>query len=194
MVSGIKRVLSESAQDAQEHLQQLQVRTQDLTTQALIETDQPECDLGREYIVDYTITLPDFFEVRINNLNGAISIDTLNDEVSINNLNGTVTLTDIAGSTAVNLLNGNIVAGILFLPLNGAIDLKILNGNIDLEIPTSTSADFFAKVTSGNISVSNLVLLNEVTTATTVSGTLDSGQGVIRLETEVIGDIDVQGI
>jgi len=194
VVSATKRVLSASIEDAQAHLQQLRVQSADLNTQALIETVQPECDLGRKYLVDYTITLPDFFQIRVNNLGGVITIAAVNDDVSINNLSGDVTLTDIAGSTAVNLLNGNIFTGILSLPLNGTIDLNILNGNISLEIPTNTSAGFSARVASGNIDVTNLVLLNETTTPTSVSGTLGSGQGVIRLETEVIGDIDVLGI
>ena len=194
MVSGVKRVLSDSTQDAQAHLQQLGVRSDDLNTQALIETDQPECTLGREYIVDYTITLPDFFQLRINNLGGVIAIDTMNDEISINNLAGNVTLTNVAGSAEVNLLSGTISADFLSTPLNGTIDLNVLSGNIDLEIPTNTSANFLAEVTAGNINITNLVLLNEVTTPTSVSGTLGSGQGSIHLETEVIGDIDVLGI
>jgi hypothetical protein len=193
MVSGTKRVLSESTGDAQEHLRQLQVHSEDLNTQALIETVQPECDLGRKYIVDYRITQPDFFQIRINNLGGVITIETVNDEVSVNNLSGDVTLTDITGSVAVNLLSGDIFTRILSLPLNGSIDLNILSGNISLEIPTSTSADFFARVSSGDINVTNLVLLNQVITPTSVSGTLGGGQGVIRLETDVIGDIDVTG-
>ena len=193
-VTGVKRVLSDSFQDAQDHLQQLQVRSEDLNTQALIETDRPSCTLGREYLVDYTITVPDFFEVRINNLGGLISVDAVNDEVSINNLAGNVTLTNIAGSARVDLLSGTVSVGILSLPLNGTIDLNVLSGNIDLEIPTTTSATFLAEVTSGNINIVNLTLLNPVTTPTSVSGTLGGGQGNIHLETEVIGDIDVLGI
>ena len=194
MVTGMKRVLSESVQDAQDHLQDLEVTVQDLTTQALLRTDQQQCELGRKYIVDYTITLPDFFVVRINNIDGDVTLDSVDNEVSVNNIAGTVTLTDIVGSVAVDLISGNIVAEITSLPLNGTIDMKILTGNIDLEIPTNTSADFSAKVFSGNINVTNLMLQNEVITATSVTGTLGSGQGDILLETEVTGDIDVLGI
>lgn len=194
MVTGVRRVLSDSAQDAQEHLQMLQVRTEDLNTRARIITERPDCTLGREYIVDYTITLPDYFQLRINNLGGVITIDAINDEISVNNLAGDVTLTNIVGSIEVNLLSGKISAGILSLPLNGTIDLNILNGNIDLEIPTNTSASFLAEVNSGSISVTNLTLINEITTPTSVSGTLGSGQGSIHLETEIIGNIDATGV
>lgn len=194
MVTGMKRVFSESVQDAQDHLQDVEVTVRDLTTQALLQTDRPQCELGREYIVDYTITLPDFFTVRINNIDGDVTLDSINNEVSVNNIAGTVTLTNIAGSAAVDLLSGNIVAEITSLPLNGSIEMKTLTGNIDLEIPTNTSADFSARVFSGNINVTNLMLQGEVITATSRSGRLGTGQGDILLETEVSGDIDVLGI
>jgi len=190
MVTGTKRVLSESVQDAQDHLQDVQV-VLDLTTQALLKTDQPQCELGRSYIVEYTITLPDFFAVRINNNGGDVTVDAIDDDVSINNLGGTVTLTDIAGSAVVDLLSGNIFAEISSLPLDGTIEMTILNGNINLEIPTNTSAEFSARVNLGNISVSPNLLQNEVVTATSVTGTLGSGDADILLETTVTGDIDV---
>ena len=193
-VTGMKRVLSESAQDAQSHLQYLTVTAQDLTTQALLRTNQPQCELGRKYIVDYAITLPDFFLVRINNNGGDVTIDSIDNEVSINNIAGTVTLTDIVGSAAVDLISGNIVAEITSLPLNGTIQMKVLTGDINLEIPTTTSADFTARVFTGNITLTNLVLQSPVVTPNLVTGTLGTGQGNMDLETEVIGDIDVLGI
>lgn len=193
-VTGMKRVLSESAQDAQAHLQDVTVTTQDLTTRALLETNQPQCELGRKYVVDYAITLPDFFLVRINNNGGDVTIDSIDNEVSINNIAGTVTLTDIVGSAAVDLISGDIVAEITSLPLNGTIQMKILTGDINLEIPTTTSADFTARVFTGNITLTNLVLQSPVVTPNLVTGTLGTGQGNIDLETEVIGDIDVLGI
>ncbi len=193
-VTGMKRILSESLQDAQDHLQDLTVTTQDLTTSASLTTNQPQCELGRGYIVDYTITLPDFFLVRVNNNGGDVTIDSIDNEVSINNIAGTVTLTDIVGSAAVNMVSGDIVGEITSLPLNGTIQMKILTGDINLEIPTTTSADFTARVFTGNITVTNLVLLSPVVTPNLVTGTLGTGQGNIDLETEVIGDIDVLGI
>ena len=193
-VTGMKRVLSESVQDAQDHLQDLDVTAQDLTTQALLRTDQPQCELGRKYVVDYTITLPDFFLVRVNNNGGDVTIDSIDNEVSVNNIAGTVTLTDIVGSAAVDLLSGNIFAEITSLPLNGTIQMKVLTGDINLEIPTTTSADFTARVFTGNITVTNLMLLSPVVTPNLVTGILGTGQGNMDLETEVIGDIDVLGI
>lgn len=193
MVTGVKRVLSDSVQDAQAKLQELAVSFRDLNNDVLLDTSQPQCPRGREYIVDYTISLPGFFVVRINNISGDVDLNTLDDLVSVNNISGTVTLTDIAGSAAVDLLTGDIVARITSLPLNGSIEMKILSGDISLEIPTGTSAEFSATVFSGSINLTNLTLKNPVSTPTSVSGTLGSGDADILLETEVIGDINVLG-
>lgn len=193
-VTGMKRVLSESVQDAQDHLQNLTVTTQDFTTRALLTTNQPQCDLGRGYIVDYTITMPDFFLIRINNNVGDVTVDSIDNDVSVNNIGGMVTLTDIDGSAAVDLISGDIVAEITSLPLNGTVQMKILTGDINLEIPTTTSASFTARVFTGNITLTNLVLQSPVVTPNLVTGTLGTGQGNIDLETEVSGNIDVLGI
>ena len=93
----------------------------------------------------------------------------------------------------IDLVAGTI-EGEVTLPLNGAIDMKTVTGDINLVIPVNTSAEFSAAVNIGSISDSNLVLQNEVRTATFLSGTLGSGQGTITLETEVIGNISVSGL
>lgn len=192
-MTGMKRVLSESVQDAQAHLQDVRVIATDSPSSALLETSQPQCDLGRKYIVDYTITLPDYFLLRINNNGGDVTIDSIDNELSINSIAGTVTLTDIVASVAVNLISGDIISTISSLPLNGRVQMKILNGDIYLEIPAAASADLTARVFTGSITLTNLVLQNPLVTPNLVTGTLGTGQGNIDLQTEVIGDIEVRG-
>ena len=53
IITGEKRVGSESTQDAQEHLPDLVVQVQDLTNKIFIKTIQPQETYGRNYIVDY---------------------------------------------------------------------------------------------------------------------------------------------
>jgi hypothetical protein len=100
----------------------------------------------------------------------------------VNNANGEVTIIGIIGSAFVNVANGTIKSGVT-LPLHGTIDLNMGNGNINLAIPTHTSAGFSAMVSIGSISVSNLVLQNEVSTPTSRRGKIGNGQGTISLGT-----------
>ena len=67
-----------------------------------------------------------------------------------------------------------------------------INGSIALDIPQSTSAEFFASLVNGNISLQNLTLHNRVATNKSLQGTLGDGQGMITLRT-TNGNIDVSG-
>ena len=191
IITGVKRVGSYSIQDAEEHLDELEVNVQDLVNEIFVETVQPQNTGGRDYVVDYTITLPNNFEVQVANVNGLITLDSINNNVIVDNVNGQVTLIEIMGSASVNVVNGEIESEVT-LPLDGTIDLNTVNGNINLDIPTNTSAEFSANVTNGNINISNLVLQNEVITPTSVTGTLGNGEGEISLDT-VTGKINVSG-
>jgi hypothetical protein len=192
-ITGIKRVLSESVEDAEAQLQNLQINVQDLLDEVRVETIQPANTGGRTYIVNYTVTLPKFLMNNVSNLNGIVTLDSIENDVTVLNMNGSATLTNVVGSASANVLNGQIQAAVT-LPLNGVNDMTTLNGDIDLEIPVNTSAVLSASVNVGTIMTQNLVLQNLVSTPTSLSGTLGDGQGAIKLESKQSGNIRVTGI
>jgi len=191
IITGERRVGSESMEDAEEYLKKLEVRVQDLGNEVFVKTIQPEKSYGRNYVVNYTITLPKDLEILVSNVNGIVTIESINNDVTVTNVNGQVTLDEIFGSASVSLVNGQI-EGEVTLPFDGVIGMSVVNGNIDLKIPVSTSAEFSAKVTNGNIGVSNLVLQNQVSSPTSLGGRLGDGEGMISLTT-VNGNISVLG-
>lgn len=191
LVTGEKRVGSESTQDAEEHLQQLIVTVQDLGNEVFVKTTQPEQAQGRSYVVDYTITLPEDLEVLVNHVTGSVSIYSVNNGVSVSHVTGKVLLDEISSSALVNLVTGEIEAEVT-LPEDGTINLNLVTGNIELDIPQNTSAEFSAKVVTGTISISDLVLQNQVSTPGSLTGTLGSGEGTISLNV-VTGSVNVQG-
>jgi hypothetical protein len=173
-ISGKRRVgSSKSLADAEQHLDDLEVRVDDLTDEVLIETVQPQHSEGRQYVVDYTITLPENLDVWVESTNGRVS------------------LADLFASASVRLINGPI-DGDVALPLNGVLDLSTSNGNIDLAIPTSTSADFSAKVAIGSINMTNLQAEDLARSSRSLTCKLGAGEGTIDLST-VNGTITVTG-
>jgi hypothetical protein len=90
MITATKRVQSGSLQDAEAHLQELEVNVQDLATEIRVETIQPLDDGGRNYIVDYTITLPVFLETHVENTGGIVTLDSINNDVTVLNVGGCV--------------------------------------------------------------------------------------------------------
>lgn len=211
-IEGERRVGSNSRADSEKYLDELEVEVTDLETEVFIETIQPRRAGGRNYVVDYRITVPDNLEVVANHVNGPVFIDTIDNQVNVNTVNGDVDLVDIFGSTRVNVINGQIISQVT-LPFGGTIELSIINGSIDseitllsdgtidmtvlhgsinLDIPQNTSATFAAGVIDGVIGLLNLELQDQVRTPHTLTGTLGDGSGDIRLETD-IGNITVTG-
>jgi hypothetical protein len=191
MITGVKRVRSESLQDAEDHLGELHVSVDSLANEVFVETIQPHNSGGRNYIVDYTITLPTHVAVQVMHVNGIVTLNSIEHDVTVHHENGEVTLRGIVGNARVNLVNGPI-EGDITLPVHGTIDLNTVNGHIDLALPANTSAIFSARVSSGRVSLSDLVLQDDVSTSTSLSGTLGNGQGTISLETRN-GNIRVSG-
>ena len=193
MITAIKRVQSKiDAQDAKDHLQELVVNCESLVNTVYVETIQPDDTVELNYIVDYTITLPTYFEVQVDSINGIVTLDSIENDVTVNMANGEVALRNIHGSAVVGLANGTIDSEVV-LPLQGTIDLKVATGgDIHLAIPTNTSAIFSASTLFGSINISsNLVLQDVEKTSISLSGTLGSGDGEISLGT--MGDIYVSG-
>ncbi len=172
-ISGERRVGSDSAADAEAYLSKLEVRVEELGDEISVRTVQPSESRGRNYVVDYEITLPRGLTVQVNNINGNIDLDGL------------------AGDTLAELVNGQIDAG-LSVPVEGVVDLSTVNGTIDVSVPVDTSAHLTANVVNGTIGIRNLNLHNQVSSRTSLRGVLGNGRGNIRLST-VNGSIDVEG-
>ncbi len=190
-VAGEKIVGSNSRTDAERRLDDLEVGVVERTDEFVIRTLQPDNTQGRNYVINYTITLPPDLAVALGLINGNVSVERLDNDVLVSNTNGNVELGNISGNAVVVLINGNILSEV-DMPLGGAIELATTNGNIELDIPTTTSADFSARVTNGSISLNNLTLSDPVRTNQSLIGKLGDGDGTIELRT-VNGNISVLG-
>lgn len=191
IISGTMRVGSETIEDAEEHMQYLDVEVVERDDEIYIRTDQPGDTRGRSYVVDYNVIMPRDFASLVTNVNGIIAIDSTVSGIQVNNVNGQIFLTEVHASASASLVNGQIF-GKIYLPLDGAIVMSTVNGGIQLSIPQSTSAEFEAGIVNGGISILNLDLDNEVITTRSVTGTLGDGEGNIDLSA-VNGNVVAQG-
>lgn len=191
IITGEKIVGSESTKDAEEHLEDIEVRVQDLANEVYVKTIQPQQTHGRNYTVNYFITLPNDMQVLAENVNGSMKIESIDTYVSADNVNGQITLKEINGNAVVGLVNGQITGEISLLP-DGTVEMSNTNGNIELDIPHNTSAEFSAHVVNGTISISNLDIENVESSSSSLEGRLGDGHGTISLST-VNGSINVSG-
>ena len=186
------RVGSTTLVDAQIGLNQLDVALAHTGSNIVVRTEQPANPLGRQYIVDYDITVPSDLSLSVNLVNGYVDIDNMSNSVYVDVENGDVNFADVHGDSSISIENGSFY-GFLSLNTDSEVLISTVNGDIDLDIPATTSADFFAQVTSGSIAWENLDLANPHATSKTLQGILGDGSGLIDLET-VNGNISIIGL
>ncbi len=173
-VSGERQVRSTSLEDAEARLPEIEVEWEISSDTVIIRTIQPQNTEGRDYIVNYEITLPRDLEVLVGNANGTVNLGAIDGDVLVSQANGEVT-------------------GTVTLALNGSFVVEIGNGEIDLDVPANTSAEFSASVGNGTVTVTGLTLQNEQRSSTSVTGTLGAGEGEITLSV-ANGTIVVMGV
>jgi len=191
VVDAVLRVRSDSRQDAEEHLADLQVSVQTRPEEFEIKTVQPDHSYGRTYVVDYEITVPAHLLPSVIQGNGSIRLEGILADVEVTNGNGDVALVDVTGSSWVSVGNGEIAAW-TFLPHGGQIVHSIGNGTLFLSVQSQVSATFGAQVGNGTISVTGLDLQQVVSSPRQLHGVLGSGAGLIDLSSGN-GQIRVQG-
>jgi hypothetical protein len=190
-VTAEARVGSDSFEDAQAGLDQLEISVTDNDSTIFVQTVQPVLIEGRQYVVDYTITVPSDLTVSLNTVNGHVTVNDMDNSVFVMVENGNVDFADIFGDVAVSVQNGSIL-GAVTLPMDGEAVVSTVNGDIDLDIPTTTSAELFGLVSNGTVSWVNLELMDVTQTGNSLHGTLGDGTGLIDLTT-VNGNIVVTG-
>ncbi len=177
--------------DAETGLNQLGVLVAEGSDEIFVQTKQPINTGGRQYVVNYTITVPSHLAVDVTQVNGHVTVLDIESSLFVEVGNGNAYLSDIFGFATVRIENGS-VDGTVALPPGGEIMLSTVNGDIDLRIPASTSAELSALVGIGSITWYNLDFTNAVQTSQSLTGTLGDGTGLIDLETRN-GNIDVTG-
>jgi hypothetical protein len=190
-VRAIARVESDSQADADARISQITVDVDSTGDAVLVETQQPSNTGGRNYVVDYTVTVPRSFNVFVTGVNGSVPIEGIDGFVTVDFTNGSVALNGIVGGTAVNLVSGRI-DGRVTIPPSGELDVDVASGFVKLGIPISTSAQFEAVTGTGTVTVVGLNLQGGVVESNRVTGTLGGGDGTVSV-TAAVGDITVEG-
>ena len=191
LITGTRRVESESVEDAERNLAELKVSHSVAGDGISVRTSQPEKTEGRNFIVNYSVSLPKSFITSVTNVSGNVTVESMQSTVTIANVSGSIRAPDIFGSVSISQANGPMDASVT-LPVGGSIEMACVAGDIDLEIPQSTSATLSATVKVGSRSVSNLILTNEVQTSGSLTGTIGKGNGTVVLATST-GDIRIAG-
>ena len=173
-ISGVMKAGHASSAEAKLHIADMDVEVSEAGGVVTVETVQPSpAPTGINYLVEYSVTLPDTMSLDVSQANGEIPIQGMNADIEASQANGTIDV-DVV------------------MPAGGLVDLSTANGDISLTIPTDTSATIRCLSATGRIRTYDLTISNPVQSAHFLSGTLGAGNGEIDITT-ANGDITVQG-
>jgi hypothetical protein len=197
-VWGIRQVGSDTQEDADSHLPQLEVRFSRFISSLQVETIQPGDTEGRSFTVEYHCLVPSDWEIRVTNINGGIAISAFESGVTVGNINGDLDLEDLNGSFDIALINGGIrldsvegegdlvvtngsITGQVALSADGDLLASTVNGIIALAVPDTVGAELTVTVVNGTISVTGLPLTMLSSSATHLNAQIGDGSGRITL-------------
>lgn len=148
-------------------------------------------DLGNKAKVDYVITVPKGIEISIENVNGNITSDKLDNDLSLDLVNGKVNLDNYSGILQCEIVNGSFSGEIINTK---GIDLSTVNGSITLNLNNYINAELRAETVNGKISDSNLMIRETERKKRLFKGYLGSGtpDAMIKVST-VNGKINFTG-
>ena len=190
-VKGVKRVGSETLEDAEHHLKCFDVQVMQDLNAVHVKTLHPKETNGRDYSTSYNVTIPQDWSVDIDLVNGSVDVDSCRNNVSVEVTNGPVTLEAVQANVYVRTTNGQIQSD-LVLPENGLADLKTTNGFVSLLLPKTTCASFAAQVDNGVVQFLEFPLTIDNSSSTHVRGYSGNANGRILLRA-INGNIFVYG-
>lgn len=89
-ISGEKIVASGTIEDATEHLGDIEIVIDESGVALKVKTEQPDDPRGRNYVVNYTITIPASKDLKVSNVNGNVELGQLAGKIEVDLINGSV--------------------------------------------------------------------------------------------------------
>lgn len=130
--------------------------------------------------VDYNIKVPAGMNVEIDNVNGDITLISINGDIDIETVNSAINLAYCTGSIKIDGVNGGVNCNI---DSTKGINIELVNGIVKLGGLKNTSADVNASTVNGRVKFKNLQFTNMVSEKRSLSGMLGKGGNTISVNT-----------
>ncbi len=97
------------------------------------------------------IKVPNNCSLKVNTINGNISVTSVNGEMEINTINGRIVLDKISGSVVASTINGTIKVKFDAVAPDAPMAFSTINKYIDVTLPADIKATFKMKTDRGDI-------------------------------------------
>ncbi len=110
--------------------------------------------------VNYTIKIPEYMKLEIENVSGNVEVSDLYGNVSINVINGDLTCTRLYGNNRLEVVNGSID---VTLDSTKGMEIDAVNGNIELNLTDNFKGQVKASSVNGKIRTDEKLKFENVT-------------------------------
>jgi DUF4097 and DUF4098 domain-containing protein YvlB len=180
------RIEAEKAATSAEALKNLEVEIDGKGSQVEVRTRQRRGTFwlfGGGGKVDYRITLPREARVRVQNVNGGLTIEGLSGELDASTVNGGIDITEASGAVEASSVNGGIRTAYRTWSADGRHHFSTVNGGITVTAPPSTGGRLEAKTVNGSIDNGLPLEATGRRSRHRLEGRLGPGHGSLSLET-----------
>lgn len=129
--------------------------------------------------INYTIAVPSFIDVRIDNIHGTINLNKLDNNINIELVTGELNLEQVSGNIKADLTN---------VDVTGTIDstkgmiFDIVNGDVRLTLSPNVNAKVWADWANGKFEYDGLSFMNVDKDKENFRGVLGSGLYDIKID------------
>jgi len=134
------------------------------------------------HYVEYDVKVPRSINVTIKATNSKVDLKSVAGTVKIEAVNGEITVDGAERGADIGTINGRVVLNLAKIGPDG-VRVKTTNGEIEVGVPAAGKATFAARVTNGVVEVQGLDLQASEKTHRRLDATLGGGGPEIRLDT-----------
>ena len=190
-VTAIRELTSNSDEDAQQRLKNLEMREDVSSDRVFIQAQTGGMDhlgFGKGLGIHYQVEVPAGLTITLKTMNGGVRLDDVAGKISAATTNGNVSGAAVSGELQGSTVNGSV--SMALDDVSGDVRLTTVNGAIRLEVPPTANADLDAATVDGGVSVDDKLGLAEVSRdrgsfgpATSIRGRLNKGGPRVSLQT-----------
>lgn len=143
----------------------------------------------RQPEITYTIQVPSFLDLKIDNVHGNISLNNLENNTNIDLITGEVNMEHVSGNIRIDMANGDVTG---LIDSTKGISVELINGDIRFTLNAGVNAKLDAEWAHGKFEYDGLSFTNVDKERERFRGVLGTGASDIKIDI-VNGKIKVFG-
>lgn len=181
-VSATRVAKAPTEQEAKAAAEKIQITEKASDDRVELDSTGAQLPSGLSHHVDYEVKVPRSINLSIKVTNSKVDVKSVTGLVKVEAVNGEITIDGAERGADITTVNGRVVLNLAKIGVDGA-RVRSTNGEIEVGVPSGGKATFAARVANGAVDVEGLQLQATEKTYRRLDATLGGGGPEIRLDT-----------